>query len=252
MEPCRDSTPAGPTCPSPRTARSRRGPSPRSSPDARHRPRLTSPLARAVRTAELAGRDRDVIDPDLHEWDYGGTRASRPARSTAPGPTGTCGPTGCRTVRPGTPASRPRRWAGARTASGPCRATLLGPDGATSSSSAHGHFLRVLTARRLGLPPAAGWLFQLATGTVSRLGTEHGRPVIKAWNTTGARPTAAASLSGAIPRQRRPAPTRPRVGDACRPPRPDGAGRPDAAPPAPPRRAAHETHEDAGALPFVR
>lgn len=47
---------------------------------------------------------------------------------------------------------------------------------------AHGHFLRVLTARRLGLPPERGRLFRLETGTVSRLSTEHGRPVIAEWN----------------------------------------------------------------------
>jgi probable phosphoglycerate mutase len=48
---------------------------------------------------------------------------------------------------------------------------------------AHGHFLRVLTARRLGLSPAEGRLFRLETGTVCRLSTEHGRPVIAEWNT---------------------------------------------------------------------
>jgi probable phosphoglycerate mutase len=47
---------------------------------------------------------------------------------------------------------------------------------------AHGHFLRVLTARRLGLAPRHGALFQLGTGTLGRLGTEHGRPVIAGWN----------------------------------------------------------------------
>jgi probable phosphoglycerate mutase len=47
---------------------------------------------------------------------------------------------------------------------------------------AHSHFLRVLTARRLGLPAEEGRLFQLATGTVSRLSTEHGRPVVAEWN----------------------------------------------------------------------
>ncbi len=46
----------------------------------------------------------------------------------------------------------------------------------------HGHFLRVLTARRLGLPAKDGALFQLATGTVSRLSTEHRRHVVAGWN----------------------------------------------------------------------
>ncbi len=52
---------------------------------------------------------------------------------------------------------------------------------------AHGHFLRVLTARYLGLAPSAGALFRLracviSPGTLGRLGTEHGRPVVAAWN----------------------------------------------------------------------
>jgi probable phosphoglycerate mutase len=48
--------------------------------------------------------------------------------------------------------------------------------------AAHGHVLRVLTARRLGLPPADGRLFRLDTGTLSTLGTEHEQPVITSWN----------------------------------------------------------------------
>ena len=47
---------------------------------------------------------------------------------------------------------------------------------------AHGHVLRVLTARWLGLPPTDGRLFRLDTGTVSTLGTEHDEPVILSWN----------------------------------------------------------------------
>jgi len=47
---------------------------------------------------------------------------------------------------------------------------------------AHAHVLRVLTARYLGLEPAAGRLFRLDTGTVSTLGTEHDQPVILSWN----------------------------------------------------------------------
>jgi len=47
---------------------------------------------------------------------------------------------------------------------------------------AHGHLLRVLTARWLGLAPDAGRLFRLDTGTLSRLGTEHDDAVISSWN----------------------------------------------------------------------
>ena len=47
---------------------------------------------------------------------------------------------------------------------------------------AHAHFLRVLAARRLGLPAAAGGLFTFETGAVGVLGTEHDRPAVVAWN----------------------------------------------------------------------
>jgi probable phosphoglycerate mutase len=47
---------------------------------------------------------------------------------------------------------------------------------------AHGHLLRVLTARWLGLEPADGRLFRLDTGTISTLAAEHDEPVITTWN----------------------------------------------------------------------
>ena len=50
------------------------------------------------------------------------------------------------------------------------RAAALLPEGDVVLV-AHGHVLRVLTARWLGLPPAGGRLFRLDTGTVSTLGT---------------------------------------------------------------------------------
>ncbi|KUO05814.1 histidine phosphatase family protein [Streptomyces caeruleatus] len=141
---------------------------------------LTSPLRRAVRTAELAGVTGAVPEPDLHEWDYGGYEGvttdtihrSRPDWSlwtdgVPPGPDG----------HPGeSPAE-----VGARADRVLSRVDVALLDGDVVLV-AHGHFLRVVTARRLGLAPAEGRLFQLATGTVSRLSTEHGRPVIAEWN----------------------------------------------------------------------
>ncbi|MGP4085242.1 histidine phosphatase family protein [Streptomyces sp. KR55] len=151
-----------------------------------HRPialALTSPLQRAVRTAELAGLEGATVDADLHEWDYGGYEGVTTAEihrtlpdwnlwtdGVAPGPEGHLGES------PEDIGARADRVL-ARIAP-----VLRDPTAGDVVLVAHAHFLRVLTARRLGLPPAAGALFLLGTGTVSRLGTEHGRPVLTGWN----------------------------------------------------------------------
>ncbi|MCX3060856.1 histidine phosphatase family protein [Streptomyces beihaiensis] len=147
---------------------------------------LTSPAARAVRTADLAGLTGAFQDPDLREWDYGAYEGitTREIHRARPGwdlwthgvPRGADGHPGESPAEVGARADRVLARVDA----------ALAADSAQGEGDvvlvAHGHFLRVVTARRLGLPPAEGRLFQLATGTVSRLSTEHGRPVVAAWN----------------------------------------------------------------------
>jgi probable phosphoglycerate mutase len=58
----------------------------------------------------------------------------------------------------------------------------LPSDGSSVALFAHGHLLRVLAARWLGLPAAAGALFRLDTATTSELGMERERQVVVRWN----------------------------------------------------------------------
>ena len=145
---------------------------------------LVSPAVRARRTAELAGLTglpgAGAPDPDLWEWDYGGYegRTSEQIRRERPGwYLWTDGVIPGDAAHPGESVEQ----VGARVDAvlARVRPLLAGGD---VVAVAHGHLLRVLTARWLGLEPAAGRLFRLDTGTVSRLGTEHDRPVISAWN----------------------------------------------------------------------
>ncbi|GAA4582619.1 histidine phosphatase family protein [Planotetraspora phitsanulokensis] len=139
---------------------------------------LVSPAQRARRTAELAGAASYDVDPDLWEWDYGGyegittpqIRESRPGwylwrDGIIPGdaehPGETVGHVGDRADRV---------IAHVRPAEGDVLIV------------AHGHFLRVLAARWLGLPADEGRHLRLDTGTYSVLGYEHEEPVLMRWN----------------------------------------------------------------------
>jgi probable phosphoglycerate mutase len=142
---------------------------------------LTSPLGRALRTAELAGLTGTVADPDLHEWDYGGYEGVTSVEIHRTRPGWDLWTDGVPPGPDGHPGESPDEI-GRRADRVLSRVAGVLPDGDVILV-AHGHFLRVLTARYLGLPPSDGRLFQLATATVSRLSTEHDRPVIAEWNT---------------------------------------------------------------------
>jgi broad specificity phosphatase PhoE len=147
---------------------------------------FTSPAGRAVRTAQLAGLARPDVpwpvktDPDLWEWDYGGYEGRTTADIQVDRPGWFLFRDG---VIPGD-AEHPGetvQHVGERVDAVLARVRPLLADGDVALV-AHGHCLRILTARYLGLDPASGRLFELDTGTVSTLGTEHEVPVITSWN----------------------------------------------------------------------
>jgi probable phosphoglycerate mutase len=132
---------------------------------------LTSPLVRAAHTAALAGFDGEK-DQDLMEWDYGAYEGLTFAEIQEIRPGWTLwedgAPEGERAGDVGRRADRVIERV--RRAEGPALCV------------AHGHFLRVLAARWLGLPPVAGRLFLLAPGAVGVLGIERANSVIELWN----------------------------------------------------------------------
>ena len=141
---------------------------------------FASPAQRAQRTAELAGLTVTKTDPDLWDWDYGGYEGITTAEIQRDRPGWSLWRDG---VIPGD-AAHPGETieeVGARVDRVLKRAEPLLADGDVALV-AHGHVLRVLTARWLGLPPAGGRMFRLDTGTASTLGTEHDDPVIASWN----------------------------------------------------------------------
>ena len=152
---------------------------------------FTSPAQRAVRTAELAGLGAPGApgsvggpaprqDPDLWEWDYGGYEGVTTAEIQRERPDWSLWRDG---VIPGD-AEHPGESVesvGERVDRVLKRAEPLLADGDVALV-AHGHVLRILTARYLTLPPADGKLFRLDTGTMSTLGAEHAEPVILSWN----------------------------------------------------------------------
>jgi len=136
---------------------------------------LTSPLARALQTCELAGFGSQAeTDADLQEWDYGQYEGRRTADIRQERP-------GWDLFRDGCPGGESVAAVGAR--ADRVIARLRAVDGHVLLFS-HGHFLCVLAARWLGLSAGDARYFVLSTGALSILGYEHTRdePALRLWN----------------------------------------------------------------------
>jgi probable phosphoglycerate mutase len=139
---------------------------------------LTSPRERARETCRLAGLgDVAQIEPDLVEFDYGEYegRTTPEIRVDVPG---------WSVWRDGSPGGETAAQVGTRADRVIARALAAGGDVALF---AHGHLLRVLGARWIGLPATAGGNLGLHTGAVCELGFERERRAVWRWNDTGER-----------------------------------------------------------------
>lgn len=133
---------------------------------------LSSPLRRALDTARLAGFEPRV-DDRLREMDYGEYEGITTAQIRERRPDWDL-------WRDGAPGGETAADVGRRMddliawvrAQEPGRVLAFG----------HGHALRVLTARWLGLPPEAGRAFLLRPAGVGVMGSEHGWPAVARWD----------------------------------------------------------------------
>ena len=133
---------------------------------------LCSPMLRARLTAELAGFPRPELDPDLLEWNYGDYEGLTTDEIHARNPDWSLWRDGCpRGETPDEVGARADRVI-----------AYLRSFGGLNLLFAHGHLLRVLTARWLGLPPADGARFALNAGALGILGFERETEVIERWN----------------------------------------------------------------------
>jgi probable phosphoglycerate mutase len=135
---------------------------------------LTSPRARARDTCAEAGfGDVAQVTDDLAEWDYGGYEGLTTPEIRVDRP-------GWLLWDDGVPGGETAAQVTARADRVIERALAAGGDVALF---AHGHILRVVGARWLGLPAQRGGSLALDTATLSELGFEHENRVLRRWNT---------------------------------------------------------------------
>lgn len=135
----------------------------------------SSPSLRARTTCALAGFGTGVVIKDeLAEWDYGAYEGITTKQILAERP-------GWQLFRDGCPQGEDAAQVGARADAVIGQFRQAAGTVLVFSSS---HFLRVLAARWIGLPPEGGSRFVLDTASLSVLGYEHDltEPVIRRWN----------------------------------------------------------------------
>jgi len=134
---------------------------------------FTSPMERAVETCRLAGFGEAVsVREELLEWDYGDYEGITTATIRERRPDWLLWRDGC-------PGGEDAEQIGQRVDR--LIADLHAVDGDVALF-AHGHVLRVIAARWVGLGPEAGSLLALSTATLSVLGYEREVPVVRLWN----------------------------------------------------------------------
>jgi broad specificity phosphatase PhoE len=137
---------------------------------------FSSPLQRALRTAELAGYGSAAeLDRDLIEWNYGDYEGKKRDWILAGRPDWLI-------FRDGCPNGESPAEVGIRADRMIARIGRVNGNILVFSS---GHILRVLMARWLGLESSGGRYFRLGTATLSILGYDHGNreePVLRLLN----------------------------------------------------------------------
>jgi broad specificity phosphatase PhoE len=140
---------------------------------------LTSPLRRARETCQLAGfGDRAVVCEDLREWDYGDYEGLTTPQIREQDPKWSLWTDGC-------PDGEKPAQVGARADQVLERIRRdVGGSGDTGNALAfaHGHILRVLTGRWVGMQVAAGARFALGAGAICVLAFERETEVVQLWN----------------------------------------------------------------------
>jgi probable phosphoglycerate mutase len=135
---------------------------------------LASPRRRAGHTADLAGLTVTSVDGDLAEWDYGEYEGITTAEIRRDRPDWSL-------WTDGAPGGESPEQVGARADRVLHRIRPLLANGDVALVG-HGHALRVLAARWVGLSVRDGAVLALDSGSLSWLGFEHDLPVIRHWN----------------------------------------------------------------------